>query len=86
MPKQKLNVKHDRKSIQVNVGLSPILRDELQRFVDLEYFSNVSDGVRYEIHEMLTKFRDEKLPSPFDDSQNRTKNAQLVDGNKGEVE
>ncbi|WP_456478168.1 ribbon-helix-helix domain-containing protein [Geoglobus ahangari] len=83
MSKQK--TEYSRKSEYVNISVSPILKQELEELVELGYFSNVSDAVRYAIHEMLARFRAEgKLPPKT--AQERIRNAQLVEEREGEVE
>ncbi len=85
MTKQK--TEYERKSVYVNISLSPILKEELQELVELGYFSNISDAVRYAIHEMLAKFRAEgKLRKPPEDAQERIKNATLIEENEIEFE
>ena len=46
-----------RKSVYINVSVSPILKEELEELVKAGYFSNLSDAVRYAIHQMLAEFR-----------------------------
>lgn len=88
MQKQKVETEQ-RKSVYVNVSLSPVLKDELHRLVEEGYFSNISDAVRYAIHEMLAKFRVEgklKPKRPPESAEERIKHAQLVEEREGETE
>lgn len=55
--------KSKRKSIQLNIAVSPLIYERLKELVELGYFSNVSDAVRYAIHKMIAEFEVEgKLP------------------------
>ena len=63
MGRPKLDVR-ERKSEQLNISVSPYIAQQLKELVNLGYFSNVSDAVRYAITKMITEFEAQgKLPS-----------------------
>jgi len=63
MGRPKLDVR-ERKSEQLNISVSPYIAQQLRELVNLGYFSNVSDAVRYAITKMITEFEAQgKLPS-----------------------
>ncbi|AIY89936.1 ribbon-helix-helix domain-containing protein [Geoglobus acetivorans] len=69
----------------MNITVSPILKRELEELVERGYFSNVSDAVRYAIHEMLARFRAEGRLPP-DSAEERIRHARLIEEREGELE
>jgi|Deesub1362B_J571_1020462.scaffolds.fasta_scaffold00075_104 Arc/MetJ-type ribon-helix-helix transcriptional regulator len=89
MTKPLQKTEYERKSVYINVSLSPILKSELEQLVNQGYFSNVSDAVRYAIHDMLAKFRAEgklKPKKPPETAEERVKNATYAGSKEVEVD
>ena len=84
MTKQK--AEEVRKSIQLNITMSPILKQELQELVERGYFANVSDAARYAIHEMLARFRAEGKLKPPEKAEERIKKATLAESKDVEID
>jgi len=43
----------------INVSLPPLIRDKLDEIVELGYFNNISEAVRYAIQKMIFEFESE---------------------------
>ncbi|ADB58797.1 hypothetical protein Arcpr_1753 [Archaeoglobus profundus DSM 5631] len=57
------DTKSERKSVQLNITVSPLIYERLKELVELGYFSSVSDAVRYAIHKMIAELEIQgKLP------------------------
>ena len=54
-------VEGDRKSVQLNISVSPYLKKRLEELVERGLFSNVSDAVRYAIMKLLAEVEAQEI-------------------------
>jgi Arc/MetJ-type ribon-helix-helix transcriptional regulator len=92
MSKPKLIVKTEkasRKSEQLNISISPYIKQQLEALVEQRLFSNVSDAVRYAITKMITEFETQgrlKPKKPPEMAEERVKNATYTGSKEVEVD
>ena len=48
--------KKGRKSVQVNVSMSPYIVEKLKELVEQGYFSSISDALRYAAAKLIAEF------------------------------
>jgi hypothetical protein len=59
----KAKTKYNRKSEQLNISVSPYIKEQLEELVERGLFSNISDAVRWAIAKMIAEFEAEgKIP------------------------
>ncbi len=78
MSKAALDPKTKRKSEQLNISVSPYIKEQLEELVKVGYFSNVLDAVRWAIAKMLAEFEAQgklKPKKPPEKAEERIKNA-----------
>jgi len=84
MAKSELEEKQERKSVQLNITISPYLREQLQELVDRGMFSNISDAVRHAVHEMIARMETQGKLKPVEEKVIIEKKLKKID--EGEID